>query len=350
MTLFYYFARRGASAVASTTVPVNTTPPSISGTAGVGNVLTFANGTWTGSPTPTLTGELYRNGAATGVTSGTYTQTSEDAGATLLWRVKALNSAAPSGVFADSAGVNVPLPFTSDANTYWWNFTSTANILTNTAGVETVAYARERVGNKTPLVQTMKDRQPLKITDGANCNQATPRRLEVESTAGLANGTTGWYFATNFKPATANSVLMAIGRASTSLVPSRGLIDFTSSRNIRVQACDADGSTIASLGITPAQTLNVAMTLEVLFTTGAPATAQVWINGVLQTLTGGTAPNIGAFPASDPFIMTLLNGITATNALTGSDGSTQQAIFYNGVISGAARTSISSYMNSVRQA
>lgn len=241
-------------------------------------------------------------------------------------------------------------PFLTTANTHWWDFTSTPNLKTDTNGTETISFVRERVGNKSPLVQALKAKQPLKITDGLNGNQATYRRLEVRDLRGIANAKTGWYFAANFKPATTAQVLMAIGRNSASLVPSRGLIDFTSSRVIRVSAVDNDGSTVAVLGTTPAQTLGVSMTIEVQFATGSPATAQVWINGLLQTLTSGTSPNIGAFPSSDPFLMTIGNGITSTNSLNSVDGSLQQAVFENGVIDSTTRASISSFLNSVRQA
>ena len=54
--------RWSAATVAVTSAPVNTVAPTITGTAGVGSVLTSTTGTWVGSPTPTLRSEERRVG------------------------------------------------------------------------------------------------------------------------------------------------------------------------------------------------------------------------------------------------------------------------------------------------
>jgi fibronectin-binding autotransporter adhesin len=73
------------------TPPVNTVPPAVSGTAGVGYALTTTTGTWTGSPTYAY--QWRRDGATniTGATSSTYTLVSGDAGHTIDCYVTATN-------------------------------------------------------------------------------------------------------------------------------------------------------------------------------------------------------------------------------------------------------------------
>lgn len=74
-------------------VAVNTIPPVISGTIGVGNTLTGTTGTWT-SPTPIsgYTYRWYRNGSAiSGATNSTYNQQSADIDKTITLRVIAIN-------------------------------------------------------------------------------------------------------------------------------------------------------------------------------------------------------------------------------------------------------------------
>lgn len=63
--------------------PTNNTPPSISGTAVVGQTLTVTAGGWSGSPTPTLSYQWYRGATPiSGATSTTYTLVQADAGNT----------------------------------------------------------------------------------------------------------------------------------------------------------------------------------------------------------------------------------------------------------------------------
>ena len=80
--------------------PANQTPPAITGTATVGQQLTLTPGTWTGTPTPTLTYQWNRcdqtgNNCTpiTGATTTTYTPTSTDIGSTLTATVTATNTA-----------------------------------------------------------------------------------------------------------------------------------------------------------------------------------------------------------------------------------------------------------------
>jgi hypothetical protein len=87
------------AAAAKPALPVNTSPPTISGTAQAGQRLTGANGTWSGSPTDfnlfwmrcNKRGNACANIA--GENTATYTVTSVDVGNTLRFKVGAANQA-----------------------------------------------------------------------------------------------------------------------------------------------------------------------------------------------------------------------------------------------------------------
>jgi hypothetical protein len=83
------------------------------------------------------------------------------------------------------------VPFTSDADTYWWDFSSSPNITTNTVGTETIAVVNERVGGKAALVQTLKDQQAIRAANpshGAAFNQATRRQMHHQRKNGVLCG------------------------------------------------------------------------------------------------------------------------------------------------------------------
>jgi hypothetical protein len=79
-----------------TTAPVNSTLPAISGTARVGSTLTTTDGTWSGSPAPTLARRWQRCGTTcadiTGATGTTYLLVNADLGQKLQVVVTATNS------------------------------------------------------------------------------------------------------------------------------------------------------------------------------------------------------------------------------------------------------------------
>lgn len=84
--------------------PANTVAPSITGTTVQGSTLTAADGTWTGTPAPTLTRQWKRNGVnISGATATTYVLTASDVGATITVTVTATNTI--GSVSATSAGV-----------------------------------------------------------------------------------------------------------------------------------------------------------------------------------------------------------------------------------------------------
>jgi hypothetical protein len=102
---------RGTPGVGSPgpSTPSNTSTPGITGTAQVGQTLTETPGTWTGTPSPTVTVQWQRDTgsgwtAISGATSGNYTLTSADQGAAVRVEETATNSSgstsAPSAATA----------------------------------------------------------------------------------------------------------------------------------------------------------------------------------------------------------------------------------------------------------
>jgi K+-transporting ATPase c subunit len=90
------FASRGSAA--GQAAPVNTSPPTVSGTAEVGKQLTGRRGEWSGNPTDYnfFWTRCDRNGGScaniSGATRATYTLTSADVGNTVRFKVEAVNA------------------------------------------------------------------------------------------------------------------------------------------------------------------------------------------------------------------------------------------------------------------
>lgn len=121
-TLLVLLVSLVATAVASGAIaaaPVNTAPPTITGTPQVGQTLTANNGTWTNNPTSFAYQWLRCNAggnACASVANGTqktYTLVGADAGRTMRVRVTATN--ADGSASAESAQTAVVAPATSEA-------------------------------------------------------------------------------------------------------------------------------------------------------------------------------------------------------------------------------------------
>jgi len=153
--------------IAAGAAPANSAPPTISGTAQVGQVLTVSVGTWTGIPAPTLTHQWRRCDSAgsnctdiAGATSATYTIVTGDIGATI--RVVETGTNATSNASATSAQTAVVIAApASPANT-------TAPTITGSAvvGQTLTAHPGTWTGNPAPTL-TYQWRQC--DSAGANC-------------------------------------------------------------------------------------------------------------------------------------------------------------------------------------
>ncbi|ASD50414.1 hypothetical protein FDI24_gp133 [Acidovorax phage ACP17] len=99
----YYRPNSRKKAFINPNAPKNTVRPTISGTATVGQTLTAANGTWTGTPAPTYTRQWKRAGVnISGATATTYVLQAADQGQVITVTVTATNSAGTAS--ATSAG------------------------------------------------------------------------------------------------------------------------------------------------------------------------------------------------------------------------------------------------------
>ena len=109
----------GVAQPATAAPPVNTSPPTISGTAQVGQTLTAGNGTWSNTPTSFAYQWLRCNGGGNSCanvangTQRTYTLVGADSASTMRVRVTATN--ADGSASAESAQTAVVAPATSSA-------------------------------------------------------------------------------------------------------------------------------------------------------------------------------------------------------------------------------------------
>ena len=323
--------------------PVNSVAPSISGTPTSGQTLTANDGTW--SDSPTFTRQWKADGAAiSGQTGSTLLLDDSYVGKSITVTVTATNTG--GSVSATSAAVGPVaslIPFTYDANTYWWDFAAADNEVDN-SGVATVSRIHERVGNKATIRNYNKAWQPLKVAGGITFNQTTNRFLTFSLPPLITNAKNGWYIAFPITPTTAtNGVVMSISSAG-STVNSRMYVDFTGSRNIRLRFGAGDSSTLATLFTSAALTLGQKYAIEILLDFDAD-TYTLWINGVNQnvTIVGGPWSN---FPASNPREV-LIGNFTSGNLSL--DAVLNNIVFQDGVPSSDIRSSVGAFQQT-RQA
>jgi len=142
-------ATSASTAAVAGSLPVNTVLPSISGMAAEASTLTAADGTWTGTPTPTLARVWKRDGVTIGgATAATYLLVPADVGTTITVTVTGTNTAGSSS--ATSGGVGpVTGVYTGPVNTVLPTIDDTTpgvgQLLTATSGTwtgtPTITYA-----------------------------------------------------------------------------------------------------------------------------------------------------------------------------------------------------------------
>ena len=107
------FTATGFAATAA--APVNTSPPTISGTAQVGQTLTAGNGTWSNAPTSFAYQWLRCNGggnscdSVANATQQTYTLVAADVGSTMRVRVTATNADGSNAAQSEQTAVVAPV-------------------------------------------------------------------------------------------------------------------------------------------------------------------------------------------------------------------------------------------------
>ena len=125
----------GVAQAAIAAAPVNTAPPTITGTTQVGQTLTAGNGTWTNSPTSFAYQWLRCNAggnACANVANGTqrtYTLVGADAARTIRVRVTATNADGSASAQSDQTAVITPATSTAGPrNTAAPTITGTAKV------------------------------------------------------------------------------------------------------------------------------------------------------------------------------------------------------------------------------
>jgi hypothetical protein len=132
--------------LATTSAPVNVTPCSISGSAPQGSTLTVAAGSWSGTPTPTLTYQWRRGGTnIAGATGTTYQTKNADVGLVVDVVETATNSAgtashaSSNSVTPTTAGFHTGnivgnMPLVADIVVEWAGSTTTPGVGDDAAG------------------------------------------------------------------------------------------------------------------------------------------------------------------------------------------------------------------------
>lgn len=101
----------GIDAALMPKAPINTAAPSVSGTPAVGQTLSCANGSWTGTPAPTFTRTWLRDGVAiAGATASTYVVQEADQGNGLTCKVTGTNKSGSVAALSNTLIVPVPPP------------------------------------------------------------------------------------------------------------------------------------------------------------------------------------------------------------------------------------------------
>ena len=227
-------------------------------------------------------------------------------------------------------------PFPVDTNTYWWDITSARNTV-DTTGSPSISKLAELVRGESSFSQPVKSLQPLTTANGA-AYTTTPGTGSNADVVIPANGADGAYWAANIK-----TDLLSPG--SQTLFTIRNDADST---NTVIALLDADrlrlssnednigGATIAARASTVVAK-NTWTTVEVMLKLGVAV--GVWYNGVAQTL------NATNTLTTATFLTPSVSKVILNDAFFGE---MKDAVYYNGAIPAANRTSISDYLNAQR--
>jgi hypothetical protein len=222
------------------TIPSNTTAPSISGTAQVGQKLTLTQGTWTGTPTPTLSEQWQRNTGSgfqtiAGQSGTSYTLTSADQGATIQVVETATSSAGTTAATSNVTGTVLGSGSTQTAPT-----NATAPSISGTAQVGQTLTVKKGTwnGSPAPSVTELWQRnagsgfQPIAGQTGTSYTLtstdqgATIRVIETASnTAGSATATS-----------TATATVIAAQSGSATLTLAKGTKTVTASFKVSAKS------------------------------------------------------------------------------------------------------------------
>ena len=233
------------------------------------------------------------------------------------------------------------IPFTFDANSYWYDPTA-ADCIVDTLGDDTISWIKERCAGYQNIFEPIKSRQPLKKTGGIDFNQATDRRLRFEQFCNLTNGKNGLYVSVVLSQAVAaQGDILNIPRAA-STAASRCNFYMGASRLPSMKGGASENATLSFIGTAPAVTLNTKNAIELLWDFDAD-TFTMWIGGVQQTLANKTdAGPWSNYPSTDP----IQSGFSIGNAILGGtslSGLMTDLKIYDGVPSGAIRSSMSAH-------
>ena len=155
--------------------PSNTSPPSVTGNASVGKLLTAGPGTWSGSPAPSLTFQWFRCDSAgancsqiVGASAATYTAVAADAGSTLEVAVTGANSLGSATATSAQTAVVSSAPSLSSAPV---NIARSLDLGRRSAGEVADGLQRALVGHShahvlLPVVPVQAERGELSLHPG----------------------------------------------------------------------------------------------------------------------------------------------------------------------------------------
>lgn len=202
--------------------PVNTVAPTISGTGTVGLTLTrVSDGTWTGTPTPTLARNWQRGGVdIAGATGTTYVLQAADSGQQIRLRVTGTNSQGSSNGFSIATSVTA---LTAPVNTVAPTISGTGTIGNTLSQVSAGTWT----GNPTPTLTRNWQR------NGVDIAGATATTYVLQAADGGQNirlrvtGTNSQGVASGFSIATAVAAAVAPANVSLPAISGTGAVGQT---------------------------------------------------------------------------------------------------------------------------